>query len=75
MKATKKNLMRVVSLVVCLAMLASFGVVRFAFSADAASQVRVVNGKAVATSSGAFLQAYIFTFLAALFIGMAQHQH
>jgi len=23
----------------------------------------------------AFLQAYIFTFLAALFIGMAQHQH
>ena len=59
MKATKKNLMRVVSLVICLALLASFGTVRFILDASATSQVRVVNGKAVSTSSGAFLQAYI----------------
>ena len=59
MKATKKSFMRVLSVIICVSLLASFGTVRLFFSASAASDVRVVGGKAVATSTGAFLQAYI----------------
>ncbi|MBO4934754.1 MAG: metallophosphoesterase [Clostridia bacterium] len=59
MNSTKKRISRIVSLVICIAMLTGFGVVRFSLDASAVSPVRVVGGKAVSTSTGAFIQAYI----------------
>ena len=55
----KKSISKVVSVILCVALLAGFGFTRFTLNASAEATVRVVNGKAVPTSTGAFLQAYI----------------
>ena len=55
----KKSMVRALSVLLCVAMLAGFGVARFALTASAGTVVRVVNGQAVATSSGAFLKVYV----------------
>lgn len=59
MNVIKKKLMRVISFALCIALLSGICVVQFTFSASAVSSVQVVGGKAVMTSSGAFIQAYI----------------
>ena len=59
MNVIKKKLTRVISLALCVALLSGFCVARFTLNASAVSSVQVVGGKAVMTSSGAFLQAYI----------------
>ena len=50
---------RIISLLLCLTLVMGFGFARIGISASADSGIRVSAGKAVSTSSGAFLQAYV----------------
>ena len=57
--SVKKSAMRALSIVLCLAMFAGIGFTRFTMSASADALVRVVNGKALMSSSVTFIQANI----------------
>ena len=59
MKKHGKRILRAVSALLCLALAAGFSAVRLPLRASAETPIRAVLGKAVQTSTGALMQAYV----------------